>query len=145
MVLLGKIALGCGATVLMAGAYTFHQGVIRVDVDESRSNGSHVHLWAPAAIVPMALHVVPNRPLCRAGERAGQYLPLLHAVARELTKYPEATLVEVQDQQQHVLIRTHDGSLTIDVDAPDEHVHVKCPLATIDDVATQLAAYAPAA
>jgi hypothetical protein len=43
-----------------------------------------------------------------------------------------------------VHVRTHNGSLLIDVDGPDEHVHVKCPLATIDDVAQQLVAYAPA-
>ena len=115
MVLLGKIALGFGAATLMAGAYTFRQGVIRVDVDENHNNGSHVHV------------------------------PLLHTVAKELEKYPEATFVDVQDGQQHAVVRTHYGSLTIDVDSPDEHVHVKCPLATIDDVAEQLAEAAPKA
>jgi len=33
MVLLAKIALGFGATVVLAGAYTFREGVLRVDVD----------------------------------------------------------------------------------------------------------------
>ncbi|MGC0773780.1 MAG: hypothetical protein WB543_12670 [Candidatus Acidiferrum sp.] len=143
MVLLAKIALGFGATVALAGAYTFREGLLRVDVDQSRSNGSHVHVWVPAAVVPMALHFVPRQSLERAGENAGQYMPLVHAMAKELQKYPEAELVEVRDVEQHVHIRTHNGTLLIDVDEPGEEVHVACPLATIDDVSRELAAFAP--
>lgn len=145
MVLLGKIALGLGAAVVLSTAYTFREGVIRVDVDENRANGSHVHLWAPAAVVPMTLHFVPTRRMMRVGECAGRYMPLVHSVAKELVTYPEATFVEVQSGDQHVVVRTHNGSVWVDVDAPDEHVHVKCPIATIDDVALQLAAAAPPA
>jgi len=144
MVLLAKIALGFGATVVMAGAYTFREGLLRVDVDEHRVNGSHVHVWLPAAVVPMALHFVPRGKLEEAGEGAGKFMPLVHAVAKELQKYPEAELVEVQDGEQHVHIRTHDGTLLIDADEPGQTVHVACPLATIDDVSRELAAFAPA-
>ena len=144
MVLLGKIALGFGATVLLAGAYTFRQGVLRVDVDETRGRGSHVHVWVPAAIVPMAMHFVPREQMLRAGERSEKFMPLVHAVAKELQKYPEAELVEVHDGAQYVRIRTHNGSLMIDADEPGQTVHVSCPLATIDDVARELATLAPA-
>ena len=144
MVLLGKIALGFGATVLLAGAYTFRQGVIRVDVDETRGRGSHVHVWAPAALVPMAMHFIPQRQMLRAGERSEKFMPLVHAVAKELQKYPEADLVEVHDGAQYVRIRTHDGHLMIDADEPGQTVHVSCPLETIDDVARELASLAPA-
>ncbi|MGC1483991.1 MAG: hypothetical protein WA789_09370 [Candidatus Acidiferrum sp.] len=145
MVLLGKIALGFGATVLMAGAYTFRDGLLRVDVDESHGRGSHVHVWVPAAVVPMAMHFVPRISMERAGDRAGQYMPLVHAIAKELQNYPEAELVEVRDGEQHVHIRTHNGNLLIDVDEPGEQVHVACPLATIDEVSRELAAFAPGA
>jgi len=144
MVLLAKIALGFGATVVMAGAYTFREGLLRVDVDESRVNGSHVHVWLPAAVVPMAIHFVPSRKLGEAGERAGKFMPLVHALAKELQKYPEAELVEVQDGEQHVHIRTHNGTLLIDAEEPGQTVHVACPLATIDDVSRELADFAPA-
>ena len=56
MMLLAKAALGVGATLALATAYTFREGVIRVDVDEYRAGGSHVHFWVPAAAVPMAMH-----------------------------------------------------------------------------------------
>lgn len=144
MVLLGKIALGFGAAVVMMGAYTFRQGLIRIDVDETRSHGSHVHIWAPAAVVPMVLHLVPKQHMAEAGDEAWRYMPVVHAAAKELQKYPEAEFVNVQDGSQHAVVRTHDGSLQIDVDDIGEHVHVRCPLATIDDVAEQLASFAPA-
>ena len=114
MVLLAKIALGFGATVVLAGAYTFREGLIRVDVDETRGRGQHVHVLVPAAIVPMAMHFVPREQMLRAGEQSGKFMPLVHAVAKELQRYPEAELVEVHDGLQYVRIRTHNGNLLID-------------------------------
>jgi len=145
MMLLAKAALGLGGTLVLAGAYTFREGVIRVDVDEFRSGGSHVHMWAPAAAVPMAMHLVPDKHWRHATEQSREALPILHAVVNELKKYPDAVFVEVIDHNQHVQIRTHDGKLQIDVDAPDERVHVLCPLSTIEDVTSQLEENAPAA
>jgi hypothetical protein len=140
--LLAKIALGFFGTVAVAGAYTFHEGVIRVD--EDHFDGRHVHVWVPAAIVPIAMHVVPSRHLNRAVAQAGPWLPTLRGLAKELKKYPDAELVEVEDANQHVRIRTHDGRLLIDVTEPGETVHVACPLAMIEDVSRQLEARAPA-
>ncbi len=143
--LLAKAALGLGGTLVLAGAYTFHEGVIRVDVDEYRSGGSHVHLWVPAAAVPMAMHFVPGEHLRHASEQAREALPVLHAIVKELKKYPDADFVEVVDHEQHVHVRTLGGKLQIDVDAPDERVHVLCPLSAIEDVTGHLEEHAPGA
>ena len=140
--LLAKIGLGFFGTVAVAGAYTFHEGIMRVD--EDRVDGRHVHVWVPAAIVPMAMHVVPSRHLKHAVAQAGPWLPTVRALSKELKKYPDAELVEVEDANQHVRIRTHNGRLLIDVTAPDETVHVACPLAMIEDVSRQLEAQGPA-
>jgi hypothetical protein len=86
--LLAKIALGLCGTVAAAGAYTFHEGVMRVD--EDHFDGRHVHVWVPVAIVPMALHVVPSHHLSRAAAQAGPWLPTLRALTKELRKYPDA-------------------------------------------------------
>ena len=138
MLLLAKAALGLGGTIVLAGAYTMREGVIRVDVDEFRSGGSHVHMWVPAAAVPMALHLVPSQHMRHASEHAREAMPILRALVKELKKYPDAEFVEVDDGDQHVRVRTHEGKLQIDVDAPDEKVHVLCPLSTIEDVTVQL-------
>jgi hypothetical protein len=140
--LLAKIALGFFGTAAVAGAYTFHEGIMRVD--EDHIDGRHVHVWVPAAIVPMAMHVVPSRHLKRAVAQAGPWLPTVRALSKELKKYPDAELVEVEDANQHVRIRTHNGRLLIDVTAPGETVHVACPLAMIEDVSRQLEAQGPA-
>jgi len=145
MMLLAKAALGLGGTLVLAGAYTFHEGVTRVDVDEYRSGGSHVHFWVPAAAVPIAMHFVPGEHMRHASAQAREALPILHAIVKELKKYPDADFVEVVDHDQHVRVRTLGGKLQIDVDAPDEKVHVLCPLSTIEDVTGHLEEHAPGA
>jgi hypothetical protein len=145
MMLLAKAALGLGGTIVLAGAYIMREGVIRVDVDEYRAGGSHVHLWVPAAAVPMAMHFVPSEHMRDVSQQAREALPVLHAIVKELKKYPDADFVEVVDGDQHVRVRTHGGKLQIDVDAPDQRVHVLCPLSAIEDVTSQLEERAPGA
>ena len=145
MLFLAKAALGIGGTIVMAGAYTFHQGVIRVDVDESRASGSHVHLWVPAAAVPMAMHLMPKQQLMHASEQGRDFVPLVHAILKELKKFPDAELIEVHDGVQHVRIRTHEGKLQIDDTEPGQEVHLLIPLSTLDDVTSQIESSAPGA
>jgi hypothetical protein len=138
---LANLALGLAGTMVLAGAYTFHEGITRVD--EDHPGGRHVHVWVPAAVVPMAMHFVPRRHLEHAAAQAGPWLPTIRALTRELEKYPEAQLVEVRSSDEHVSIRTHDGKLLIDVSEPGEQVHVACPLAMLDHVSRELQANAP--
>lgn len=136
-----KLALGLCATVTVAGAYTFHEGILRVD--EDHHDGRSVHVWVPAAIVPMAMHVVPSRNFEHALRQAGPWMPTLRTLTRELRKYPDTEFVEVEDHGQHVRVRTHNGKLLVDVTEPGEDVHVACPLAMMEDIAEELANKAP--
>jgi hypothetical protein len=145
MMLLAKAALGMGGALVLAGAYTFHEGVIRVDVDEYREGGSHIHMWVPAAVVPMTMHFVPRERLREAAMRSQEFTPLAHALVKELKNFPEADFVEVKDGEDHVQIRTHAGKLQIDVDEPGENVHLLIPLSTLDDVVGQIESSAPGA
>lgn len=142
--LLAKLALGFGGTLALAGAYTFHEGLMRVDVDERSAGGQHVHVWLPAAMVPMAMHVTPNRYLGKASAQIGPWMPMVREFTKELAKYPDAELIDVRDGDETVHVRTHSGKLLIDVEG-DETVHVVCPLAMLRDVASQLEASAPRA
>src|SRR6266403_3839851 len=132
MIILAKCALALTSTIVVAGVYTFREGVIKIDVDEHRAGGSHVHFWVPATAVPMAMHFVPGKHMRHASEQAREALPVLHAFVKELKKYPDAEFVEIDDNAQHVRVRTHAGKLQIDVDAPDQKVHVLCPLSAIE-------------
>ena len=145
MILLAKTALGVGGAIVLAGAYTFREGLIRIDVDEYRSGGSHVHMWVPAAVVPMTMHFVPKDQLRDAAEPCREVLPALRAFAKELKKFPDTELVEIIDGEEHVQLRTRAGKLQVDVDAPSENVHVRVPLSTIEDVVQGLESSAPGA
>jgi hypothetical protein len=138
MILLAKVALGFGTTVAVAGAYTFHQGVIRIDVDEFRSGGSHVHMWVPAAVVPMALHFVPSQHLRHGGREMREAMPIVHALFKELKNYPNTTFVEVTDGDQHVKVATEGGRLAIDATEPGQNVHLRIPISTVEDTFAQL-------
>jgi len=139
MILAAKIGLGMASTVVFATVYTFREGTIRIDVDEYRDGGSHVHFWVPAAAVPMAMHFVPKEHLREASRHADEFVPVIQALTSEMRKYPDTIFVEVEDGNDHVRIGTVGRRLQIDVDNPEEKVHVAVPLSTLNDVAAQLA------
>jgi hypothetical protein len=143
MMILAKLGLGIASTIVFASVYTFREGVIRVDVDEHRDGGSHVHVWVPAAAVPMAVHFVPRRHLRDAACHVSEFMPLIQIVAQELRHYPNTTFVDVKDREDHVRVSTVGTKLQIDVTTEQETVHVAVPLTTVNDVAAQLAANAP--
>ena len=107
--LLAKIACGFACTVVLAGAYTFREGVIRISVDEHKLNGEHHHLIVPAAAIPLAARFVPDREIQRAAEQASLLLPALREFAKQLRKMPDADLVEIRDNRERVQIRAEAG------------------------------------
>jgi hypothetical protein len=145
MILLAKFALAATTTLAVAGVYTFRQGVIRVDVDEHREGGSHVHFWVPAAVIPAVLHFAPKHHIVQAAEKAREALPIARTLIHELEKYPNADFVDVQDGDDHVQIRTRNGKLQIDVNESNDTVHVLVPLSTLEDVSVQIENQIPAA
>jgi predicted RNA binding protein YcfA (HicA-like mRNA interferase family) len=145
MILLGKLALGIGGSLVLAGVYTIREGVIRIDADEFQPNGSHMHFWVPAAAVPMTLHFVPKEYLRNAGEEIQPWMPTVRALTKELKKFPDADLVEVRESGSHVQVRTRNGKLLIDVDDPAEKIHITCPIETMEDASGELVARSPGA
>jgi hypothetical protein len=137
--ILAKLALGAASTMVFATVYTFREGVIRINVDEHKTGGSHLHLIAPAAVVPMALHFVPKDKLREALRDAKPYLPVVETLTHELQRYPNTTFVDVEDGDDHVKISTIGDKIQIDVVNPEENVHLTIPLAMVNDVAAQLA------
>jgi hypothetical protein len=134
MILAAKVALAFSGTIAAAGAYTFHDGIAQVQVDDH--TGTHVHIWAPAAIVPIALHVIPKRELHKFPHEAQQFIPALRVLAKELEKYPNAEFVEVgdRDSETHVRVRTIGSKIVVDVVDHEDNVHVVCPLAMVREM-----------
>jgi hypothetical protein len=143
MLLLAKIASTATCTIALAAVYTFHEGVIKVDVDENRPGGEHIHFFVPATAVGAAMHVAPRHDMQHVASQVGPYMPLVRQLAKELPKYPNAVFVDVTDHEQHVHIATINGRIQIDVTAPDQDVHVAVPFAVIRDVADNLESAQP--
>lgn len=143
--MLGKVMLGLAGTTALAGAYLVQQGTVRVSVDEHRANGRHVHLLVPAALVPMGMRFVPEENLLDAARQARPFLPTIRVASAELARLPDCDLVEVQDVNKYVKITKRGGSLVIDVQSPEETVHVSFPLRLADRIAAQLESLGPSA
>jgi hypothetical protein len=139
MMILAKIALGAVGTMAVATVYTFREGTIRVDVDEHRAGGSHVHFWVPAAAVPAALHFVPDDKLQEAVDRSREALPIVQIVAEELEKCPNTEFVSVDAQDEHVKVSVKNGKVYVDVQDHNDEVHVAVPVSTIKEVVENVA------
>ncbi len=137
--ILAKLALGAVGTLAVATVYTFREGTIRVDVDEHRPGGSHVHFWVPAAAVPAALHFVPDDKLDQAVDHAREALPLVQIVAGELEKLPDTEFVSVDGEDEHVKVSVRGGKVYVDVQDHGDDVHVAVPVSTIRDVMDNIA------
>jgi len=138
MILAAKVALAFSGTIAAAGAYTLHDGIAQVHVDDD--HGTHVHIWAPAAIVPIAMHVIPRREFHKFPREARQFIPTLRVLAKELENYPNSEFVEVgdRDSETHVRVRTVGSKVVVDVVDHNDKVHVVCPLAMVRDVVDAL-------
>jgi hypothetical protein len=136
MILVAKVALAFTGTIVAAGAYTFHDGIAQVQVDDH--NGTHIHIWAPAAIAPIAMHFVPKRELHKFPHEAQQAIPILRVLTKELESYPNSEFVEVRDADTHVRVRTVGSKLVVDVVDPENKVHVVCPVAMLRDMVDTL-------
>src|ERR1700743_4029695 len=132
MILAAKMALAFGGTIAAAGAYTLHDGIAQVQVDDN--HGTHIHIWAPAAIVPIAMHVVPKRELHKFPHEAQQAIPMLRVLAQELANYPNSEFVEVRDADTHVRVRTVGSKVVVGVTDPENKVNVACPLSMLQDM-----------
>ena len=121
----------------------FHEGVIRVDVDEARAGGSHIHMWVPATAVQLGLYAVPRRHLERPAAQVAQYLPLLRELTKELKRYPNAEFVDVTDGTDHVHIGTVNGKIQIDAVNQDETIHVRVPVETLEDITDRIEVVVP--
>ena len=127
---LGKFMMGALYTTMIGGAVLFHEGAITVNVKETKldGKGQHVFVVAPAAIVPWALKVIPERHMPRLPQEARDALPAIQAAADELERIPDTVLVEVEGKREHVKVAKEGGYLVVDVISDREEVHVSVPI-----------------
>lgn len=141
-------------TLLLAGAvFVFYlafiqPGMIWIDVDEH--HGDHVAIGVPACVVNAGIRLVGladvNHEIeCELRRNHGhdidfeEWKPAIAAIVRELEKYPDMTIVEIDDADNHVRIVKRNGTLRIEVDEPDGHVRIRVPETTMRAMGHMLA------
>lgn len=129
--------------ILVVGAAVYDAGAVRVSVDEKKVDGTHLHLIVPAAVVPVGLNLVPDRYFREASKEIQPWISVIKVATEELEKYPDLTLVEVDDMTDHVKITKQGHRLVIDVNTVDETVHVAVPFKTIRSAVRRMETMSP--
>jgi hypothetical protein len=139
MIFLAKLGVGVLGTAVVAGAALCSEGFIHVRVHERRTGGDNLNLVVPAAVVPTALRFVPAQRLSQASENVRPYLPIVDAAIPALEDCPDGVLVEVTDDEEHVVISKSGGSIVVDVNDREDVVHVSVPLRAAQSSIHQIA------
>jgi hypothetical protein len=66
-------------------------------------------------------------------------LPIIDAAIPALNDSPDGILVEVKNPGEHVVVTKRGGSIVVDVNDPDETVHVSVPLIAAQSAIHQIA------
>ena len=143
MIFLAKLGIGVLGTALVGGAALSSEGFIYVNVQEKHPGGTHVNVFVPAALVPTVLHFVPKQRFGNGSPDMRETLPIIDAVIPALKDSPDGVLVEVEDPGEHVLVAKHGGSIVVDVNDPDQTVHVSVPLIAAQSAIHQIAEARP--
>lgn len=95
--------------------------------------------WSSRGVLaPAAIFCVPNRHLQKAGEQLRPWMPAIRAAVEQLKDERDMTFVEVDQAGQHVRVSESGGSVIVDVDDPNETVHVSAPLRAIGSTLEEL-------
>jgi hypothetical protein len=128
---------------LLGAVVIYDAGAVRIRVHEKKADGENIRLIVPAAAVPLAMRLAPEKDLRKASKDVQPYLPAIKIAAEELAKCPDGPLVQVTNSKERVSIVKRGGTLEIDVDSPDETVHVSFPLKMVHAVAQRLEGIGP--
>ncbi|HLV93882.1 MAG TPA: hypothetical protein VKS44_01715 [Candidatus Acidoferrales bacterium] len=140
MILLGKIALGMTGIVFAGAGVLCSEGFVQVKVVQKQADGHHINVIAPAVLGPIAAHFIPASKLEDASHQLRPWLPVVDTALDALREADDVVLVEVKERDERVRVAKEGGSIVVDVDDPDETVHVSAPLRAISGTVDQIAA-----
>jgi hypothetical protein len=140
MILLAKLGIGVLSTAVVTGAALSSEGFIHVNVNEKASDGHHINLIVPAALVPVTLKFIPRQHLAEAAQNLRANMAIIDVALPALEQCPDSVFVEVTEPGEHVFVAKRGGSIVIDVTDPDESVHVSVPLRAAESAIHEFAA-----
>lgn len=142
-IILGLAVVVCGTAA--AGAYAWHQGgSMRLAVHESRTDGIDLDVTLPGALVNAAIALCPMPENLTLDPRWDGLLPALHDVADQLTKMPDAVIVDVDDHGDRVRVAKVGRELVVRILSRDERVEIAIPITSVKRLVAKLEARATA-
>lgn len=118
-----------GWVVLVGSVYAM-SGVISIRFHD-RQSGLDVYVPLPATVVEGLVSGgvrVAGDDLDELQAEIAEWAPLVHELLEVLDDAPDATLVEVRDGGEHVLVAKRRGSIEVTVDTDDVLVEVSAPV-----------------
>lgn len=130
------LALMLAATVAWAASTVVNDGFVTVRVHERGAGGTHLYLPIPGAAVRAAALAVrlDGRAQRRLQTELAEVGPVLAALGKQLEKCPDARLVEVESEDEHIVIEKRGGSLRIAVDDRGDQVRITIPMRLASDL-----------
>jgi hypothetical protein len=129
------LAAGVTSAAALVTAGVRHGGFVRVAVVERGADPVSLDLLVPTPLVGAAASIarwaMPDQTRAEMRRELGEVGPLLRALAAELERCPDATLVEVDDGDDHVRIAKDGARLIVRVRSPEADVDVEVPMALV--------------
>jgi len=123
-----KLGIFLAAPFLLVAMVFGATGVAVVNVQESGPGGTHLVVPVPLVLAQAALTFAPHEAKYVECSDFAPYAPIAAKVVAELRKAPDFTLVEVRQDDQHVVIKKIGKCLEVRVEDGEETVHCRVPL-----------------
>lgn len=133
----GIIFLALAITfVAAAGVAIQKTGVVIVDVQK---RDGRIYLPIPLLLVNTALSFAPVSSQVHIPEELQRHSDLIQAAAAELLQCPDGPFVEVTSRDDRVFIGKEGENIIVDVQSPDETVHIQVPIRATGKTIAKLA------
>ncbi len=126
------------APIVLVGNSIYRAGTIELAVQEKSECGTSVEVKVPGALIPVAMHCLPEVTIDGVREEMGpearEAIGMAREALRSIGRSPDGVYVDVRTRDEIVLIEKRDGKIRILVDTPDEAVKVSVPLGVASSV-----------
>jgi len=130
--------LSLAATVCLGGILLWieRQGVLTVQVQER--DGTDIRICCPAALARLLLDCAPGCCVESAECRLRTYRPLMTRLCQEMRNSPDFTMVETSEAHQAVRVCKQGRDLLVEVQSPEEHVHLSIPFPLVNSIMARI-------
>lgn len=136
----GILILGSG---FLLAASVVHTGLVTVKVNESGPDGTHLYLPVPAILVHAGMTVLPALVEDNVWEEVrtdlGEWGPVAAEVLRAVEDSPDAVLVDIENDREHVRIEKDGRTLEIRVRDGRDSFEISLPASLLGRVAREIA------